>query len=205
MPLFLFYTSRCRDIHRHAVLQHSYSWKRETNGLPTQGGQEHAGDQPNNWRAPAEDWQASLFFTQRSPTNPPSRAPSCWCSWGRHDNCAKGPSLRTQTRPAIELVSGEKGLRPILVGAFVPESVDAPEAAMVVIEFVLWRGGSASHPGGWRSCSCSPSLLTAGSGTFTALYQPRDSTGATKADNHFSFKGAINASRLMVQSAPRCI
>ena len=56
----------------------------------------------------------------------------------------KGPSLQTQTRPVIELVSGEKGLRPILVGAFVPESVDAPEAAMIVIKFV--SGEEALRP-----------------------------------------------------------
>ena len=62
----------------------------------------------------------------------------------------------------------------------VPESVDALGAVVTVAQkepFLtdagptshrvrLWRGGSASNLGGWRSCSCSrPSLRTAESGT----------------------------------------
>ena len=153
MLLFLFLTCRCRDTHRYAVLQYSYSWKRETNGLLTQGGQ------AKNWRTTISktgrhqpgDWQTSVFFfSQRSPTSLPSRARVVFSFLvdlsfdvlGAVMIIAqKGSYLQTQTRPVIELVSGGKGLRPILVGALVPESVDAPEAATIVIEFVSGEEG----------------------------------------------------------------
>ena len=47
--------------------------------------------------------------------------------------CRKSPTQRKHARP-IEFVSCEEGLRPILVGAFVLESVDTPGAVVIAAQ-----------------------------------------------------------------------
>ena len=92
------------------------------NGHPTQG------CQPVKLRAQHDDWH-EFFLFDVSTTSPPSRALFVQVLFffvvrvfGYVDALEavmtvmrKDPLSRAQTRPAIEFVSGEEGLRPLLV------------------------------------------------------------------------------------------